>query len=104
MAAGAAVAGRPPYQRGRLGEASLPVGRDERDHPCAGNLFAAAIRGTPLFALAEIVYQKSGLRTGRFDKNQGVILTQPLARRPARALSAGCLPSGTLIYERGWEI
>ena len=70
----------------------------------AGNLFAATIRGTPLFALAKIVYQKSGLRTGRFDKNQGLILTKPLARRPARALSAGCLPSGTLIYERRWEI
>lgn len=55
----------------------------------AGNLFAATIRGTPLFALAKIVYQKSGLRTGRLDKNQGLILTKPLARRPARALSAG---------------
>ena len=68
MAAGAAVAGRPPYQRGRLGETSLPVGRDKRDHPCAGNLFASAIRGTPLFALAEIVYQKSDPRAGRLDK------------------------------------
>ena len=81
-----------------------PNGRDKRDHPCAGNLFAAAIRGAPLFALAKIVYQKSGLRAGRFDKNQDLILTKPLARRPARALSAGCLPSGTVTYERVCEI
>ena len=36
----------------------------------AGNLSAAAIWGKPHFTLAEIVYQKSGLRTGQLDKIQ----------------------------------
>ena len=63
MAASAAVAGRPPYRSVTRGTRD-PTGRDKRDHPCAGNLSAAAIRGTPLFALAEIVYQKSDPRAG----------------------------------------
>jgi hypothetical protein len=105
-----------PWPQGRRSRGDRPTvrsrgtrdptrGRDKRDHPCAGNLSAAAIRGTPLFALAKIVYQKSGLRTGRFDKiRTDLSSTKPLARRPARALSAGCLPSGTVIYERVCEI
>ena len=81
-----AVLRRVPWPQGRRSRGDRPTvrsrgtrdptrGRDKRNHPCAGNLFAAAIRGTPLFALVKIVYQKSGLRTGRFDKNQGLILT-----------------------------
>ena len=54
---------RPPPEGSDMSVASAN-GHDKRDHPCAGNLFAAAIQGTPLFALAEIVYQKSDPRAG----------------------------------------
>ena len=66
-----AVLRRVPCPQGWRSRGDRPTRcRGKRDHPCAGNLFASAIRGTPLFALAEIVYQKSGLRTRRLDKNQ----------------------------------
>ena len=98
-----------PWPQGRRSRGDRPIGsdmsvaspngRDKRDHPCAGNLSAAAIRGTPLFVLAKIVYQKSGPRAGQFDKIRTDLSSiKPLARRPARALSAGFPPNGTLIY------
>ena len=53
---------------GHAGRVTLPWRRSRDDR--AGNLFAAAIWNKSLFALAKVVYQKSGPRTGRFDEIQ----------------------------------
>ena len=66
--------------------------------PCAGNLFHLGDPDFRPFALVHILYHK--FRPADEKNFQGNLP----GRRPSRALSAGFLPSGIMIYESNLKI